>query len=153
MAYWLFKTEPDTFSINHLKNAPESTTLWDGVRNYQARNFLRDEVKTGDRVFIYHSSCKEPGVVGIAEVVREAYPDPSQFDLQSDYYDAKASEEVPRWFSVDIRYQAHLPKPVSLQKIKSDEQISELPLKRAHRLSIMPVNEQEWTHICRLGGL
>lgn len=98
MAYWLFKTEPDDFSINDLKNSPKQTTMWEGVRNYQARNFIRDNIKQGDLVMLYHSSCKHVGVVGIATVTRNAYPDPSQFDLSHAYYDAKATKVKPRWF-------------------------------------------------------
>ncbi len=108
MAYWLFKTEPDAFSLDDLKNAPKQTTLWEGVRNYQARNFMRDDVKVGDSVMIYHSSCKHVGVAGIAEVTKEAYPDPTQFDFSSDYYDAKATSDKPRWVVVEVTYQSHL---------------------------------------------
>ena len=117
MNYWLFKTEPDAFSIDDLKTAPQQTTLWEGVRNYQARNFMRDDIKLGDLVFIYHSSCKQVGVVGIATVTKEAYPDPTQFDLNSDYYDAKATPDKPRWFVVEVTYKSHLNKRVSLKAV------------------------------------
>ncbi len=147
MAYWLFKTEPDAFSIDDLKNAPEQTAMWDGVRNYQARNFIRDEMKQGDLVMIYHSSCKQVGVVGIATVSREAYPDPTQFELNSDYYDAKATADNPRWFVVDVRYKSHLKKLVSLQAIKANESITEIALKKGGRLSVMPVTEHDWQQI------
>ncbi|WP_370316870.1 EVE domain-containing protein [Pseudoalteromonas sp.] len=147
MAYWLFKTEPDAFSIDDLKNAPEQTSMWDGVRNYQARNFLRDGIKHGDLVMIYHSSCKQVGVAGIATVTREAYDDPTQFDLNSDYYDAKATADNPRWFVVDVQYQAHLKKLVSLQAIKANESITEIALKKGGRLSVMPVTEHDWQQI------
>ena len=147
MAYWLFKTEPDAFSIDDLKNAPEQTSMWDGVRNYQARNFLRDGIKQGDLVMIYHSSCKQVGVAGIATVTREAYADPTQFDLNSDYYDAKATADNPRWFVVDVKYQSHLKKPVSLQAIKANESITEIALKKGGRLSVMPVTEHDWQQI------
>ena len=109
MAYWLFKTEPDTFSIDDLKHAPNQTTLWEGVRNYQARNFLRDDVKEGDLVMIYHSSCKNVGIAGIAKITSAAYPDPTQFDLNSDYYDPKATSDSPRWV-VAVSY-THLTLP------------------------------------------
>ena len=147
MAYWLFKTEPDAFSIDDLKNTPEQTSMWDGVRNYQARNFMRDDMKQGDLVMIYHSSCKAVGVVGIATITRDAYPDPTQFDLNSDYYDAKATTDNPRWFVVDVKYQSHLKKQVSLQAIKANESITEIALKKGGRLSVMPVTEHDWQQI------
>ncbi len=147
MAYWLFKTEPDAFSIDDLKNTPEQTSMWDGVRNYQARNFMRDDMKQGDLVMIYHSSCKAVGVVGIATITRDAYPDPTQFDLNSDYYDAKATTDNPRWFVVDVKYQSHLKKRVSLQAIKANESITEIALKKGGRLSVMPVTEHDWQQI------
>ncbi|MGY0587354.1 MAG: EVE domain-containing protein, partial [Paraglaciecola chathamensis] len=104
MQYWLFKTEPDAFSIDDLAARPNQTEHWDGIRNYQARNFLRDQVKQGDKVFIYHSSCKEVGIAGLAEVVKEAYPDHTQFDPESHYYDPKSSPENPRWVMVDVTF-------------------------------------------------
>ncbi|KAA1165379.1 EVE domain-containing protein [Pseudoalteromonas fuliginea] len=150
MAYWLFKTEPDAFSLDDLKNAPKKTTLWEGVRNYQARNFMRDGVKIGDLVMIYHSSCKQVGVAGIAIVTKEAYPDPTQFDLSSDYYDAKATSENPRWVVVEVTYQSHLKKLVSLKDIKANDSITELALKKAGRLSVMPVTEHDWLQIVKM---
>lgn len=150
MAYWLFKTEPDAFSLDDLKNAPEQTTLWEGVRNYQARNFMRDGVKIGDLVMIYHSSCKQVGVAGIAIVTKEAYPDPTQFDLSSDYYDAKATSENPRWVVVEVTYQSHLKKLVSLKNIKANDSITGLALKKAGRLSVMPVTEHDWLQIVKM---
>ncbi|WP_075594186.1 EVE domain-containing protein [Pseudoalteromonas sp. PAB 2.2] len=147
MAYWLFKTEPDAFSINDLKNAPKQTSMWDGVRNYQARNFMRDGIKAGDLVMIYHSSCKHVGVAGIGEITREAYADPTQFDLSSDYYDAKATAENPRWFVVDVTYKVHLNKLVSLQAIKANDAITDIALKKGGRLSVMPVTEHDWQQI------
>lgn len=147
MAFWLFKTEPDAFSIDDLKNAPKHTSIWDGVRNYQARNFIRDDIKEGDLVMIYHSSCKQVGVAGIATVTRAAYSDPTQFDLNSDYYDAKASAENPRWFVVDVTYKAHLNKLVSLQAIKANNAITDIALKKGGRLSVMPVTEHDWQQI------
>ena len=150
MAYWLFKTEPDAFSLDDLKNTPKQTTLWEGVRNYQARNFMRDGVKIGDLVMIYHSSCKQVGVAGIAIVTKEAYPDPTQFDLSSDYYDAKATSENPRWVVVEVTYQSHLKKLVSLKDIKANDSITELALKKAGRLSVMPVTEHDWLQIVKM---
>ncbi|AQP99938.1 EVE domain-containing protein [Pseudoalteromonas aliena] len=150
MAYWLFKTEPDAFSLDDLKNAPKQTTLWEGVRNYQARNFMRDGVKIGDLVMIYHSSCKQVGVAGIATVTKEAYPDPTQFDLSSDYYDAKATSDKPRWVVVEVTYQGHLKKLVSLKDIKANNNITEIALKKGGRLSVMPVSENDWDEIIKM---
>jgi len=150
MAYWLFKTEPDAFSIDDLKHAPAQTTLWEGVRNYQARNFIRDDVKQGDLVMIYHSSCKKVGVAGIGIVTKAAYPDPTQFDLNSDYYDAKATAENHRWFVVEITYQAHLSSLVSLQAIKANTAITDIALKKGGRLSVMPVTENDWHEILNM---
>ncbi|TMP11699.1 EVE domain-containing protein [Pseudoalteromonas sp. S3178] len=152
MSYWLFKTEPDAFSINDLKNAPNQTTLWEGVRNYQARNFMRDDIKLGDQVMIYHSSCKHVGVVGIATVTKEAYPDPTQFDLSSDYYDAKSTSDKPRWFVVEVTYKSHLNKLVSLKNIKANNAITELALKKAGRLSVMPVTHNDWQEIIAMSN-
>lgn len=150
MAYWLFKTEPDAFSIDDLKNAQNQTTLWEGVRNYQARNFMRDEVKVGDLVMIYHSSCKLVGVVGIAVVTKAAYPDPTQFDLSSDYYDAKATSDNPRWVVVEVTYQSHLDSLVSLKEIKANPHITDIALKKGGRLSIMPVTKSDWQIITHM---
>lgn len=150
MAYWLFKTEPDAFSIDDLKHAPAQTTLWEGVRNYQARNFLRDDVKQGDLVMIYHSSCKQVGVAGIGTITQAAYPDPTQFDLSSDYYDAKATAENPRWFVVEVTYHCHLNKIVSLQAIKANSAITDIALKKGGRLSVMPVTNNDWQEILNM---
>lgn len=150
MAFWLFKTEPDAFSIDDLKQAPEQTTLWEGVRNYQARNFIRDDVQKGDLVMIYHSSCKQVGVAGLAVVTKTAYPDPTQFDLGSDYYDAKATTDNPRWFVVEITYQAHLSSLVSLQAIKANSAITDIALKKSGRLSVMPVTDNDWHEILNM---
>lgn len=144
MQYWLFKTEPDAFSVDDLAAMPNQTEHWDGIRNYQARNFLRDQVKLGDRVFVYHSSCKNVGIVGLAEVVKEGYPDHTQFDPESKYYDPKSDPEKPRWFMVDIKLLQKFPKMLPLSDIKADPEITELGLvKKGHRLSIMPVEELE----------
>ncbi|WP_041713099.1 EVE domain-containing protein [Paraglaciecola sp. T6c] len=146
MQYWLFKTEPDAFSIDDLAAKPEQTEHWDGIRNYQARNFLRDQVKQGDKVFIYHSSCKDVGIAGLAEVVKEAYPDHTQFDPESHYYDPKSSPDNPRWVMVDVRFVEKFPAILSLKKIKSMPEINEIGLiKKGYRLSIMPVNEHEFS--------
>lgn len=145
MNFWLFKTEPDVFGIDHLQARPNQTEMWDGVRNYQARNFLRDQVKLGDLVFIYHSSCKNIGIAGMAEVVREAYPDPTQFNPESKYFDPKSSPENPRWVALDIRFKQKFADVLALKTIKQIPQITELGLvKKGHRLSIMPVTAEEW---------
>lgn len=140
MHYWLFKTEPDVYSLDDL--AREGTCGWEGIRNYQARNRLRDEVQPGDQVFVYHSSCKEPAVVGLAEVVRAAYPDPTQFDAKSSYFDPKSSPDNPRWLQVDIRYQGHLGTPVTLRAIKQMPQFQDMELVSRGRLSIQKVGKE-----------
>tara|TARA_B100001248_G_scaffold241598_1_gene208395 strand:- start:67255 stop:67719 length:465 start_codon:yes stop_codon:yes gene_type:complete len=154
MNYWLFKSEPDTFSFDQLKASKNRTEAWDGVRNYQARNFMRDEVHCGDLVLFYHSSCAQPGVVGLAEVVREAYPDHTSWDKQSDYYDPKSSQENPRWFMVDIKWKKQFPHFVSLAEIKDTKALQNMKLvQRGQRLSIQPVTKKEFELICSLGGL
>ncbi|MEC6797578.1 EVE domain-containing protein [Photobacterium sp. S4TG1] len=150
MAYWLFKTEPDTFSIDTLKQ--QKVSPWEGVRNYQARNMLRDEIKCGDLVLIYHSSCKDIGVVGIAKVVKEAYVDHFQFESTSAYFDSKATCEKPPWVMVDIEYQQHL-RLVSLARMKKAPELAEMPLvKRGNRLSVMPVTSAQWQQILVMTG-
>ncbi|MEW9796640.1 EVE domain-containing protein [Alteromonas sp. CYL-A6] len=144
MAYWLFKTEPDAFSIDDLASRPDQTEPWDGVRNYQARNFLRDQVKVGDSVFIYHSSCKEVGIAGVAEVVRAGYPDPVQFAPDSPYFDPKSSPDNPRWYRVDVKFKEKFPDVLSLKTIKAMDDVREIALKKGGRLSVMPVTESEW---------
>ena len=147
MKYWLFKTEPDAFSIDDLAKMPNQTEHWDGIRNYQARNFLRDEVKIGDQVFIYHSSCKNVGIVGLAEVVKEGYIDHTQFDPKSQYYDAKSLKDRPRWMMVDVLFRQKFMQVLPLKQIKNMPEITDIGLvKKGHRLSIMPVkqNEFEW---------
>ncbi|MCF2858834.1 EVE domain-containing protein [Pseudoalteromonas sp. SMS1] len=147
MAYWLFKTEPDAYSLTDLKNAPQQSTFWEGIRNYQARNFMRDSMQEGDLVFIYHSSCKVPAVVGVAKITQAAQVDPYQFDASSHYYDPKSSPDKPRWVGVTVQYVEQLPNPVTLKAIKADDNIVDLALKKAGRLSIMPVTDREWQHI------
>jgi predicted RNA-binding protein with PUA-like domain len=145
MQYWLFKTEPDAFSIDDLANMPNKTEHWDGIRNYQARNFLRDDVKLGDQVFIYHSSCKNVGIAGLAEVVKEAYVDHTQFDPDSQYYDPKSPEEKPRWMMVDIHFKQKFKKILPLKDINKMPEITDIGLvKKGHRLSIMPVTKSEF---------
>ncbi|MGP8308953.1 EVE domain-containing protein [Vibrio sp. YIC-376] len=146
MAYWLFKTEPDTFSIDTLRT--QKVSCWEGVRNYQARNMMRDQVKLGDSVMIYHSSCKNVGVAGIAKVVREAYPDHFQFDPESDCYDPKSDPANPRWVMVDIEFVRKTERVIPLSVLKAMPELENMPLvKRGNRLSIMPVTEEEWEAI------
>jgi len=152
MAYWLFKTEPSECSIDDFAKAPDTPIVWEGVRNYQARNMLRYEVKSGDLVLIYHSSCKLIGVAGIARVVRSAYADPSQFDAASDYFDSKSSTENPRWTAVDLQFVEKLPAIIPLDKIKSSAKMNGLPLvQKGSRLSVMPVTPSQWQSILQLG--
>jgi predicted RNA-binding protein with PUA-like domain len=153
MSHWLVKSEPDVFSIDDLAAAPARTTGWDGVRNYQARNFMRDEMKRGDRVFFYHSNCAEPGIAGIAKVVKEAYPDRSAFDAQDPHYDPDSDPDHPRWYMVDIKLERKLARPISLAELKRHAE-GELRgfalLKRGNRLSVLPVSEQQWSFISSL---
>ena len=148
MAYWLMKSEPTTYSIDDLERA--GTDAWDGVRNHQARNHLR-AMRRGDRAFFYHSSCPQPAVVGVMEIVREAYPDPTAFDPRSPYHDPRSTPEAPRWYAVDVRFVERLPKPVPLAAIKADPALAELPLvRRGSRLSVMPVTPAQWRRILAL---
>ena len=152
MNYWLFKTEPSAFSLDDLKNLPGMTEHWDGVRNYQARNFLRDTIKAGDLVLFYHSNIPEPAVVGIARVVREGYPDFTALDPESGHFDPKASAEKPIWFMVDVRYVEALKRPVTLERIKGNPLLADMPLVKRSRLSIQPVMPEEWRIILAMGG-
>lgn len=149
--YWLMKTEPDTFSIDDL--ARVGVEPWNGVRNYQARNFMRDDMHTGDGVLIYHSSCPEPGVAGVAQVASAAYPDPTQFDRRSDYYDAASTPEQPRWYLVDIAWERTLDRVVGLTQIKALPALADSPLvARGNRLSILPLTAAHWRAILALEG-
>ncbi|WP_043319653.1 EVE domain-containing protein [Microbulbifer sp. HZ11] len=152
MNYWLFKSEPDEYSLDDLKSEPGHTGRWDGIRNYQARNFLRDKVAEGDGVLFYHSACKVPAIVGTAQVVRAAYPDPAQFDAESKYFDPKATADKPRWFCVDIRWQSEFARPLPLKEIKQNRALAEMVLVRQGRLSIQPVSESEWRLLLKLGA-
>ena len=150
--YWLMKTEPDTFSIDDLKQRPKKTEPWDGVRNYQARNYMRDQMQVGDGVFFYHSSCEVPGIYGLAEVASAAYPDPSQFDAKHHHYDPGSKREEPRWYLVDVKYKRHLKRPLTLEELKQHEQaLSGLALlQRGNRLSVSPVRAEHWDYILAL---
>ncbi len=144
MAHWLVKTEPDECSIDDLAARPQKPVVWEGVRNYQARNFLR-EMREGEQVFIYHSSCKQIGIAGVARVARDAYPDPSQFDSNSIYFDARSPRDKPRWDSVDLLFVEKFTQLLTLDELKAMAGLEALPLVKAgHRLSVMPVGEQEW---------
>ena len=143
--YWLFKSEPDVFSIDDLREAPDSTTLWDGVRNYQARNLMRDEIKKGDGVLYYHSRIKPMGVAGVARVVRNGYADPTQFDRKSKYFDEKATEAQPRWICVDIKFARKLPRVVELAELKAHSGLAKMMVtQRGARLSVQPVTKEEF---------
>ena len=152
MNYWLFKSEPDEYSLDDLKGEPGHTGRWDGIRNYQARNFLRDKVEESDGVLFYHSACKVPAIVGTASVVRAAYPDPAQFDPESKYFDPKATVDKPRWFCVDVRFASAFARPVPLKEIKQNPALAEMVLVKQGRLSIQPVTAQEWKLIEELGS-
>jgi predicted RNA-binding protein with PUA-like domain len=152
MNYWLIKSEPDDFSIDDLKNSPGQTTHWDGVRNYQARNFMRDGMNKGDQVFYYHSNCKEPGIVGLAEVVSGAYPDHTAFDPNDKHFDPKSDPENPRWLMVDVRYKRETKRLLSLSEIKqyTDKLDGFALIRRGNRLSVMPVSKEHWDLILTL---
>jgi len=151
MKYWLMKSEPEVFGIDDLKNAPGKTEPWDGVRNYQVRNMMRDEMKTGDLAFFYHSNCKEPGIAGIMEIVREGYPDMTAFDPDARYFDPKSDPAQPRWYRVDVRYVRKLKRIITLSELKEHYAVNGLPLvRRGNRLSIMPVSRQQWEYILTL---
>lgn len=152
MNYWLIKSEPDAFSIDDLKSAPGRKDHWDGIRNYQARNFMRDDMEKGDLVLFYHSNCKEPGVVGIAEIVSGAYPDHTAFDANEKYFDPKSDPANPRWLMVDIRFVRKTQRLISLSELKTHmEQLENFALvRRGNRLSIMPVSREHWDFILSL---
>ncbi len=150
MRYWLMKSEPDVFGIDDLANAPKKTTAWWGVRNYQARNFMRDDMRVGDQAFFYHSSCPEPGIAGIVRVSRRAYPDETQFDPKSEYFDPKSTREAPRWLNVDVTLVRKTPL-LGIQALRSHPQLQSMRvLQRGNRLSITPVQPDEWAFILEL---
>jgi len=150
MRYWLLKSEPDEFSIDDLAAAKNRTTPWFGVRNYQARNFMRDQMRPGDRGFFYHSSCPEPGIAGIVEISAQAYPDATQFDRKSPYYDAKATREAPRWVNVDVKFVEKL-RLVPLAELRASPELAHMRiLQRGNRLSITPVDPAEWAFVLKL---
>jgi predicted RNA-binding protein with PUA-like domain len=149
--YWLFKSEPSVFSISDLEKAAKSTTCWDGVRNFQARNFLRDSIKVGDQVLFYHSNADPPAIVGVAEVVKEGYADDTAFDPKSIHYDAKSKKSEPTWYMVDIKHKETFARPLGLDELKKISALkSMILLQKGSRLSIQPVTETEWKVICGL---
>jgi predicted RNA-binding protein with PUA-like domain len=153
MSHWLLKSEPDTFSIDDLAALPGKTTSWEGVRNYQARNTLRDDMKKGEEAFFYHSSCEIPGIAGIVKVVRAGYPDPSAFDRKSPYYDAESRPDAPRWYTVDVKLKRKLKRLIPLEELKKyagGALADFVILKRGNRLSVTPVSSAEWEFILRL---
>ncbi len=152
MGYWLLKSEPDTFSLDHLKSRPKRTEPWDGVRNYQARNFLRDAMRDGDLAFFYHSNCAEPGIVGLCKIVGAARPDPTAFDPDDPHFDPKSDPAMPRWFLRDVKFVRALKRTISLRELKTHaEPLGEFPLiRRGNRLSVMPVEGPHWDFILSL---
>lgn len=150
--YWLFKSEPSTFSIDDLAAAPDQSTFWNGVRNYQARNLLRDQIKAGHGVLFHHSSADPPSVAGLAEVTRGGYPDTTQFDPRSEYYDEAATPDAPRWFMVDIRFKEKFRHPIPLEELRRMKALRDMVLlQRGSRLSVQPVTPAEWKSIVALG--
>ncbi len=151
MNYWLFKSEPDVFGIDHLMARPDQTEHWDGVRNYQARNMMRDEMQAGDLAFFYHSNCAEPGIVGVVEVVRAGYPDFTAFDPDTKYFDPKSDPENPRWYMVDVKFQRRLKRTITLAELKDRPELEGMPLvRKGNRLSVMPVAPDHWAFILGL---
>jgi len=150
MAYWLMKSEPHAFSIDDLKKVRRSS--WDGVRNYQARNMMRDDMRKGDLAFFYHSNCKEPGIVGIVKICKEGYPDTIEFGRKGKRVKPNKDNDNPTWFMVDVQYQRKLKQPITLRELKSHRTLADMALvRRGNRLSVMPVAEQEWEFILGLG--
>jgi predicted RNA-binding protein with PUA-like domain len=149
VAYWLMKSEPDVYSIDDLER--DGREMWDSIRNYQARNMMRDDMRIGDEIFFYHSNCKEPAIAGISRVASEPYPDPVQFDSASKYFDPKSSKDNPRWILVDVEFVRKLDKPITLAEIKAHPGLDDMILtRRGNRLSIMPVNKEHWDLILTL---
>lgn len=153
MNHWLLKSEPQTFGIDHLAALPGGSTSWTGVRNYQARNMLRDGLKKGDEAFFYHSSCAVPGIVGIMKVMKEGYPDPTAFDRKDDHYDPESRPEAPRWYTVDVKLVRKLDRVITLEELKKHARgvlSSFVILKRGNRLSVTPVSKSEWEFVLSL---
>ena len=148
--YWLMKSEPECISIDDLHRAPQQTIPWDGIRNYQARNFIRDDMSIGDQILFYHSNCTPPGIIGIAEVSSKPYPDFTAFNPESEHYDSKSDPENPRWFMVDIRFKEKFKRLIPLQELKRYPELEKMPLvRKGNRLSISPVSQEEWNFITK----
>lgn len=153
MSHWLLKTEPSTFGIEHLEKMPKKITPWDGVRNYQARNYIR-QMHKGDLAFFYHSSCKVPGIIGIVEVVKNPYPDETAFDPMSSYYDEKSTLEKPRWYRVDVKLVKKFNQIISLVELRENKTLRDMVvLKQGNRLSVTPVTAKEWDTVCAMATL
>ena len=153
MKYWLLKSEPDVFSLEDLKKCPNQTEPWDGIRNYQARNLMRDEMQVGDQAFFYHSRQAEPAIVGTVKVVREAYPDHTSWDPSSKYFDEKSSAENPRWLMVDVQFESEFSRPVTLKELRSVPELKEMfLLRKGTRLSVQPVTEEEFQLILAIAN-
>jgi predicted RNA-binding protein with PUA-like domain len=151
MNYWLMKSEPNEFGIDDLRQRPKHTEPWDGVRNYQARNMMRDDMKLGDQVLFYHSNCDIPGVVGIMEIAKEGYPDPSAFDASDKHFDPKSDPDNPRWIHVDVKFVRKLKRVISLSELKACPELESFALvRRGNRLSVMPVTAEHWAFILSL---
>jgi predicted RNA-binding protein with PUA-like domain len=153
MNHWLFKSEPDTFGIDALAKAPKKTSAWDGVRNYQARNMLRDSIKKGDLAFFYHSSCAVPGIAGIVSITRSGYPDSSAFDPKDHHYDPDSKQDAPRWYVVDVKLVRKLKRVITLDELRAhaDKKLKDFVLlRRGNRLSVMPVTNKDWDFILTL---
>jgi predicted RNA-binding protein with PUA-like domain len=153
MNHWLFKSEPDTFGIDALAKAPKQTSAWDGVRNYQARNMLRDSIKKGDLAFFYHSSCDVPGIAGIVSITRDGYPDVTAFDPKHHHYDADSKQDSPRWYVVDVKLVRKLKRVITLDELRvhADKKLKDFVLlRRGNRLSVMPVSNKDWDFILTL---
>jgi predicted RNA-binding protein with PUA-like domain len=149
MQFWLMKSEPETYSIDDLKEF--QTDHWDGIRNYQVRNFFRDQMKIGDKAFFYHSNCKEPGIVGLMEIASEAYPDHTAFDSKEKYLDAKSDPENPRWLMLDVNYIRHTKRNITLSELRDHSSIKEMRLlQKGNRLSVIPMTKKEWEYILGL---
>jgi len=151
MNYWLFKSEPDAFGIDDLAAMPGKKDHWDGIRNYQARNLIRDDMKKGDLGFFYHSSCAVPGIVGLITITRESYPDHTAFDSKEKYYDPKSDPETPRWFMVDVKLKKKFREIITLEELKSRKPLQDMQLlKRGNRLSVLPIKKKEWDYINKM---
>ncbi len=149
MAYWLMKSEPTDYSIDDMQR--DGREMWDSIRNYQARNMMRDDMRIGDEIFFYHSNCKQPGIVGITRVASKPYPDPVQFDKKSNYFDPKSSKDTPHWILVDVEFVRKLSRIITLTEIKAEKSLEDMILtRRGNRLSIMPVEKKHWKKILSL---